>query len=271
MFWFCPLPYSNLAQKLLIMLLKGKNILITGAATGIGQGTAKVLAKEGANLLLCDINEASLQETMSLIESFGGKYPTLKVDVSKKEDIENMVKTAVDVLGSLDGAFNNAGISGATAEIAEYPDDAFDKVIDTNLKSIWWSLKAQIKVMLSQPGKGSIVNTASVGALVGKPGISAYIASKHGVSGLTKNAALEYGKHGVRVNAVCPGVIRTPMLDGLIKSGKVGSEADWNAIQPIGRLGTTEEIGEAVAWLLSDRASLVHGQSIALDGGFTVS
>ncbi len=253
------------------MLLKDKNIIITGAATGIGQGTAKVLAREGANLLLCDINEDSMGDTLSLIKEYGGKYYTLRVDVSRKEEIETMVNKAVELFGTLDGAFNNAGISGATAEIVEYPDDAFDKVIDTNLKSIWWSLKAQIKVMLNQPNKGAIVNTASVGALVGKPGISAYIASKHGVSGLTKNAALEYGKHGVRVNAVCPGVIRTPMLDGLIRSGKVGSEADWNNIQPIGRLGTTEEIGEAVAWLLSDRASLVHGQSIALDGAFTVS
>lgn len=253
------------------MLLKDKNIIVTGAATGIGQGTAKVLAREGANLLLADINEELLKETIELIRGFGGKYHTIRVDVSNREDIEKMVEKAVSVFGTLDGAFNNAGISGATSEIIDYPDDAFDKVIDTNLKSIWWSLKAQIKVMLNQPNKGAIVNTASVGALVGKPGISAYIASKHGVSGLTKNAALEYGKHGVRVNAVCPGVIRTPMLDGLIRSGQVGTEADWNAIQPIGRLGTTEEIGEAVAWLLSDRSTLVHGQSIALDGAFTVS
>lgn len=253
------------------MLLKDKNILITGAATGIGQGTAIVLAREGANLLLCDINEKDLTETLSLIEDRGGQYHTLKVDVSKRADIEQMVAKAVSLFGSLDGAFNNAGISGATSELCDYPDEAFDNVIDTNLKSIWWSLKAQIKVMLGQQNKGAIVNTASVGAIVGKPGISAYIASKHGVSGLTKTAALEYGKHGVRVNAICPGVIRTPMLDSLIKSGKVGSEEDWNSIQPIGRLGTSEEIGEAVAWMLSDRASLLHGQSIALDGAFTVS
>lgn len=253
------------------MLLKGKNILATGVATGIGQGTAKVLAREGANLLLCDLTEESLQETLSLIEEFGGTYHLMKVDVSQKEDIEAMVEKAVSLFGTLDGAFNNAGISGATAEIVDYPDEDFEKVLAVNLKSIWWSLKSQIKVMLQQENKGAIVNTASVGALVGKPGISAYIASKHGVSGLTKNAALEYGKHGIRVNAVCPGVIRTPMLDGLIKSGKVGTEQEWNAIQPIGRLGTTEEIGEAVAWLLSDRSSLVHGQSIALDGAFTVS
>lgn len=253
------------------MLLKGKNILATGVATGIGQGAAKVLAREGANLLLCDLTVESLQETLALIEPFGGRYHALKVNVSKKEDIEAMVEKAVSLFGTLDGAFNNAGISGATASIVDYPDEDFEKVLDTNLKSIWWSLKAQIKVMLQQEHKGAIVNTASIGALVGKPGISAYIASKHGVSGLTKNAALEYGKYGVRVNAVCPGVIRTPMLDSLINSGKVGSEEDWNSMQPIGRLGTTEEIGEAVAWLLSDRSTLVHGQSIALDGAFTVS
>ncbi|MEJ5055844.1 SDR family NAD(P)-dependent oxidoreductase [Sphingobacterium sp. MYb382] len=253
------------------MLLKGKNIVATGVATGIGQGTALVLAREGANLLLCDLSVEAMAETLALVQPYGGHYHCLQVDVSKKENIENMVAKAVELFGSLDGAFNNAGISGATAPLDEYPDEDFERVMDTNLRSIWWSLKSQINVMMGQETKGAIVNTASVGAIVGKPGISAYIASKHAVSGLTKNAALEYGKFGVRVNAVCPGVIRTPMLDSLIKSGKVGSEADWNAIQPIGRLGTTEEIGEAVAWLLSDRSSLIHGQSIVLDGGFTVS
>jgi NAD(P)-dependent dehydrogenase (short-subunit alcohol dehydrogenase family) len=195
----------------------------------------------------------------------------VKTDVSIQEDVQRMVDLAIKEFGRLNGAFNNAGISGATAPILDYPNEQFDLVMETNLKSIWYCMKAQIEVMLKQEDKGAIMNTASVGGIVGKPGISAYIASKHGVIGLTKTAALEYGKEGVRINAVCPGIIRTAMLDSLIKSGQMGTEADWNSLQPIGRLGTTEEIGELVAWVLSDKASLLHGQSIAMDGGFTIS
>jgi len=252
------------------MLLENKIIVITGAGSGIGRGTAQVLHREGAHLILTDINEASLKETANMLTN-GNKVSTMVVDVAKKADLEAMMQHIIKTYGRLDGAFNNAGISGPSSSFADYPDEAFDQIIQTDLKSVWTCMQLQIKQMLQQENKGAIVNTASVGGLVGKPGISAYIAAKHGVIGLTKTAALEYGKLGVRINAVCPGIIRTEMLDQLIKSGQMGSEEDWAQLQPIGRLGTPEEIGEFVAWALSDRASLLHGQSIALDGGFTVS
>lgn len=252
-------------------LLTGKVITITGAGSGIGQGTAKVLNREGAHLILTDIHAESVEETAQMLDSTRGKILTLKTDVSNEQEVDAMVQMAIKEFGKLNGAFNNAGISGATAPLLDYPNETFDQVIQTNLRSIWLCMKAEIRIMLQQAEKGAIMNTASVGGIVGKPGISAYIAAKHGVVGLTKTAALEYGKEGVRINTVCPGIIRTAMLDSLIKSGQMGTEAEWNALQPIGRLGTPEEIGELVAWTLSDRASLLHGQSIAMDGAFTVS
>lgn len=252
------------------MLLENKIILITGAGSGIGRGTAKVLAQEGATLFLTDINAQALEDTKQLIQS-SNPILTMAVDVSKKEDLEEMMKEIITNFGRLDGAFNNAGISGPSCEFKDYNDADFDQIISTDLKSVWMCMKLQINQMLTQSTKGAIVNTASVGGLVGKPGISAYIAAKHGVVGLTKTTSLEYGKHGIRINAVCPGIIRTEMLDQLITSGTMGTEDDWAQLQPIGRLGTPEEIGEFVAWALSDRASLLHGQAIALDGGFTSS
>ncbi|WP_343606460.1 glucose 1-dehydrogenase [Fluviicola sp.] len=252
-------------------LLENKIIIVTGAGAGIGQGSAEVLAREGATVIVSDINLASAEETVQRITAKGGTAIAVKTDVSDKTEVEALIQLAIDKYGRLDGAFNNAGIPGPTTPMGEYADEDFDKVIATNLKSVWLCMKAQINVMLKQAGGGAIVNTASVGGIVGKPGISAYIAAKHGVVGLTKTAALEYGSQGIRINAVCPGVIRTAMVDYMINSGNMGTEADWNGLQPIGRMGTPEEIGEYVAWALSDRASLLHGQSIALDGGFTVS
>lgn len=251
-------------------LLENKIVIVTGGGAGIGQGSAEVLAREGATVIVSDINLASAEETVQRITAKGGTAIAVKTDVSDKKEVDALIQLAIDTYGRLDGAFNNAGIPGPTTPLADYADEDFDKVIATNLKSVWLCMKAQINVMLKQGG-GAIVNTASVGGIVGKPGISAYIAAKHGVVGLTKTAALEYGSKGVRINAVCPGVIRTAMVDYIINSGQMGTEADWNGLQPIGRMGTPEEIGEYVAWALSDRASLLHGQSIALDGGFTVS
>lgn len=253
------------------MLLKDKIILVTGAGTGIGRGTAKVLQQEGATLFLVDINETYLQETVAQLNSNSGNVVCCIADISTELGVEEMMATCLATFGRLDGAFNNAGISGPSHLMAEYPNDDFDKVLAIDLKSVWLCMKAQINQMLTQPTKGAIVNTSSLGGIVGKPGISAYVAAKHGVVGLTKTAALEYGKLGVRVNAVCPGVIHTEMLDNLIASGQMGSMDDWNGLQPIGRMGTTEEIGNFVAWALSDKASLLHGQAIALDGGFSIS
>lgn len=252
-------------------MLQDKVIIVTGGGAGIGEGTAHVLSKYGAKVIVSDINEAAANSVADAIRKNGGIAEAIKTDVSNAEEVQAMVQFALDHYGRLDGAFNNAGISGPSVPMIDYADKDFDRVIATNLKSVWLCMKAQIKIMLQQETGGAIVNTASVGGLVGKPAISAYIAAKHGVVGLTKTAALEYGSKGVRINAVCPGIIRTAMLDNLIKGGQMGTEADWNALQPIGRMGTPEEIGEYVAWALSDGASLLHGQSIAMDGAFTVS
>lgn len=252
-------------------MLQNKIIIVTGGGAGIGEGTAYVLSKYGATVIVTDINEAAAKAVANNIIEKGGNAAAVKTDVSNASEVNALVQFALNNYGRLDGAFNNAGISGPSVPMIDYADEDFDKVIATNLKSVWLCMKAQIKVMLNQTGGGAIVNTASVGGLVGKPAISAYIAAKHGVVGLTKTAALEYGSQGVRINAVCPGIIRTAMLDNLIKGGQMGTEADWNALQPIGRMGTPEEIGEYVAWALSDGASLLHGQSIAMDGAFTVS
>lgn len=252
-------------------MLQDKVIIVTGGGAGIGEGTAHVLSKYGAKVIVSDINEAAANLVADTIRKNGGIAEAIKTDVSNAAAVQAMVQFALDRYGRLDGAFNNAGISGPSVPMVDYADEDFDRVIATNLKSVWLCMKAQIKVMLQQETGGAIVNTASVGGLVGKPAISAYIAAKHGVVGLTKTAALEYGSQGVRINSVCPGIIRTAMLDNLIKGGQMGTEADWNALQPIGRMGTPEEIGEYVAWALSDGASLLHGQSIAMDGAFTVS
>lgn len=253
------------------MILENKVISITGAANGIGKSTAKLLAEEGAILILSDVNKLALEETAHELAALNSTIQTVVVDVAYQDQIETIAQLAKSHYGRLDGAFNNAGISGPSIEMMDYPDDVFDQLISVNLKSIWWCMKSQLKLMVQQPNGGSIVNAASVGGLVGKPLISPYIATKHAVIGLTKTAALEYGSKGVRVNAVCPGIIRTPMLDAIIKSGEMGTEEQWNTLQPIGRLGDPHEIGELVAWLLSNRASLIHGQSIAADGGFTIS
>lgn len=252
------------------LLLSDKIITITGAGTGIGAGSARVIAREGATVIVSDIDLAAAEATAQSITDAGGKAIAVRTDVSDAAQVQALVDLAVKQYGRLDGAFNNAGISGPSLPMVDYPDADFDKVQSTDLRSVWLCMKAQIKQMLKQGG-GAILNTASIGGLVGKQQISAYVAAKHGVIGLTKTAALEYGVQGVRINAVCPGVIRTPMLDAIIKGGQMGTEEQWNSLQPIGRLGTPEEIGELAAWVLSDRASLLHGQSIAMDGAFTVS
>ena len=209
------------------LLLENKIIIVTGGGAGIGQGTAKVLAAEGAFVIVSDINLEQAEETANQINAAGGKSIANQTDVSDEAQVNALVQLAIDKFGRLDGAFNNAGIPGPTTPMADYENADFDKVIATNLKSVWLCMKAEIKVMLQQGG-GAIVNTSSVGGIVGKPGISAYIAAKHGVIGLTKTAALEYGARGVRINAVCPGVIRTAMVDYVINSGQMGTEADWN-------------------------------------------
>ncbi len=249
--------------------LQDKIALVTGAGSGIGRATSLVMAREGATLVVSDINAEGGEETLSAVKSMGGDGIFVHADVSKNDEVEALIAQVVQTYGRLDCAYNNAGIEGYMAgRLHEYPEDTWDRLIDINLKGVWLCLKHEIPRMLEQGG-GAIVNTASAAGLVGSRRLSAYVASKHAVVGLTKAAALEYAADGVRVNAVCPGIIDTPMVARLIS----GREADYEATipnrQPIGRLGTPAEIAESVAWLCSDAASLVTGLAMAVDGGFT--
>ena len=246
--------------------LQGKVILVTGGGSGIGRATSALLARQGAKVMIADYVPESAERTVKIIKDAGGEASCVAADVSVTKQVEMMVAKTVETYGRLDGAFNNAGIEGKMADTIAYPEDVFDRVIAINLKGVWLCLKYEIAQMLQQGG-GAIVNTASGAGLVGVVGLSAYVASKHGVIGLTKTAALEYAKAGIRVNAVCPGVIQTPMVARLTSSRPDLSEA-LVAAEPIGRTGKPEEIAEAVVWLCSDAASFVTGHAMSVDGGY---
>ena len=248
--------------------LNNKITLVTGAGSGIGRATSLVLAREGATVVVADIDADGGEQTLSAIKDMGGEGMFVHADVSRAADVEAMVDAAVNAYGRLDCAYNNAGIEGYYGgRLHEYPEDTFDRLMDINVKGVWLCLKYEIPQMLKQGG-GAIVNTASVAGLVGSRRLSVYSASKHAVIGLTKSAALEYASDGIRVNAVCPGIIDTPMMDRLVE-GRDDLAAAIPTRQPIGRKGTPDEIAEAVAWLCSDAASLVTGLAMAVDGAFT--
>lgn len=242
----------------------GKTVLITGAGSGIGKATAIAFGKMGANVVVADIQESS--DTLQQIEAFGSRAVFVKCDVSKESEVAAMVEQVVNEFGSLDAAFNNAGIEGSSGLIQELSEVDFDRVISVNLKGIFFCMKYEIKQMLKQ-GRGAIVNCSSIAGLVGFPGLSAYVSSKHAVVGLTKTVALENAKNNIRVNAVCPGVINTPMIERFTHSDPV-AEAQLTAGEPVGRLGNPEEIASAVVWLCSDGASFTTGQALAVDGGW---
>ena len=247
--------------------LENKVALVTGAGSGIGRASSLILAREGAKMVVSDIDASGAEETLSLIKERGGDGVFVHADVSKSNDVQELISRAVSTYGRLDCAYNNAGIEGyMSGRLHEYPEETWDRLVDINIKGVWLCLKYEIPLMLEQGG-GAIVNTASVAGLVGARRLSAYIASKHAVVGLTKAAALEYAQDGIRVNAVCPGTIDTPMLDRLIAGWK--TDEDMNTRQPIGRMGTPAEVAETVAWLCSDAASLVTGIAMAVDGGQT--
>jgi NAD(P)-dependent dehydrogenase (short-subunit alcohol dehydrogenase family) len=246
--------------------INNKVALITGGGSGIGRATALAFAREGAKVVVADIVVEGGEETVRQIKAAGGEAIFVKTDVAKGAEVVALIKKTVETYGRLDCAFNNAGIEGTIALTAESSEDNWDRVIAVNLKGVWLCLKHEIPQMLKQGG-GAIVNTASVAGLVGGAGASAYVASKHGVNGLTKTAALEYAKHGIRVNAVCPGVIRTPMLERAFASNLQLMEA-MAAMEPIGRMAAPEEVAEAVVWLCSDAASFVTGLPMAVDGGW---
>jgi NAD(P)-dependent dehydrogenase (short-subunit alcohol dehydrogenase family) len=246
--------------------LSGKVALVTGGGSGIGRATALTFAREGAKVVVADVMVAGGTETVTRIQQVGGEATFVKTDVSQATEVEALIAATVAVYGRLDCAHNNAGIEGVEALTADYPEADWDRVISINLKGVWLCMKYELPQMQRQGG-GAIVNTASIAGLVGAHRMSAYVASKHAVAGLTKTAALEYAKAGIRVNAVCPGVIRTPMVERLFFSRHPQAEARLTAFKPIGRLGTPEEVAEAVVWLCSDATSFVTGHTLAVDGG----
>jgi NAD(P)-dependent dehydrogenase (short-subunit alcohol dehydrogenase family) len=243
----------------------GKIALVTGAGSGIGRATALVFAREGAKVVVADVVVDGGEETVRQIKAAGGAALFVKADMAKAAEVEAMVQKAVTTYGRLDCAHNNAGIEGATGRTADYREEDWDRVIRINLTGVWFCMKYEISQMLKQGG-GAIVNTASDAGLLGVPQMPAYVASKHGVVGLTKTAALEYAKSGIRVNAVCPGVIKTPMVER-ITSQRAGRAERMAAAEPVGRMGKPEEIAEAVVWLCSEAASFVTGLPMSVDGG----
>jgi NAD(P)-dependent dehydrogenase (short-subunit alcohol dehydrogenase family) len=243
----------------------GKVVLVTGAASGIGRATAIELAIEGARLVLCDVDAAG-EDTARAARALGAEAAFVTADVARQADVDALVEHAVARHGRLDCAVNNAGIEGALRETAEYPEETFVRVIEVNLIGVWRCLRAEIPAM-RRAGGGAIVNLSSAAGLVGAGGLSAYVAAKHGVVGLTRAAAIDYAKEGIRVNAVCPGVIETPMVDRL--SAELPTLRDaLVGMAPMGRLGQPEEIAEAIVWLCSDAASFVTGHTLAVDGGY---
>ncbi len=249
--------------------LDAKVALITGAASGIGRSTALAFAREGARVVVSDVDEDGGEGTVRLIEGEGGEARFIAADVSDGEQVAALVRATVDTYGRLDAAFNNAGTEGVMTELADCPEEAWDRVMAINLKGVWQCMRYQIPEML-KIGGGSIVNCASIAGVVGFATASVYSASKHGLLGLTRAAALEYSSRGIRVNAVCPGVIETPMVmqRGLKAEEDRKVYDDLVGLHPIGRLGRPEEVADAVVWLSSDEASFVTGHPLLVDGGY---
>jgi NAD(P)-dependent dehydrogenase (short-subunit alcohol dehydrogenase family) len=246
--------------------MRDRVALVTGAATGIGRAAALAFAHEGADVVVADIDDERGSKVAAEVEAVGVHAMYVHADMSRPDEVDDLVNRTVERFGRIDYAFNNAGIEGTPAPTDECTRENWDRTIATNLTGVFSCMHAEIPKMLAQGG-GVIVNNASVAGLVGFAGIPAYTASKHGVVGLTKNAALDYATRNIRVNAVCPGVIDTEMV-GRFTHHDTEAMQELTKTEPIGRLGTPDEIADAVVWLCSDRASFVTGQAIAVDGGF---
>jgi len=247
-------------------ILENKVAIVTGAGSGIGREVALLYASEGAKVVVADIDEKGGNETVSLIKAKAGEAYFIKSDTSNPDDQKSMVEMAVKKYGGLHIACNNAGIGGDLAPTGEYPVESWDKIISINLSGVFYGLRYQIPAMLSTGEGGSIVNMASILGAVGSKNVPGYVAAKHGVVGLTKAAALDYGDKQIRINAVGPGYIETPLLSDSLDEETIKSLAE---LHPIGRLGTSEEVAELVLWLSSSKSSFVTGSYYTVDGGYT--
>jgi NAD(P)-dependent dehydrogenase (short-subunit alcohol dehydrogenase family) len=247
---------------------ENKVALITGAGSGMGLVTAQAFAAEGAAVVLADVNEAAARAAAEQLVAVGHKAIAVRCDVADEAQVQAMVELTVSAFGRLDAAFNNAGVQSPIAEVADATGEEFDRVTAINLRGVWSCMKYELLQMREQ-GSGAIVNNSSLGGLVGVAGRATYHAAKHGVLGLTKSAALEYASRGIRINAVCPGIIETPMVSGMLVS-EPGAMEEMMKEVPIRRLGRPEEIAAAVLWLCSPGASFVIGHALVVDGGYTV-
>jgi NAD(P)-dependent dehydrogenase (short-subunit alcohol dehydrogenase family) len=244
----------------------GKVGIVTGGTSGIGRDAAILFAKEGAKVVVAGRRDVEGSETLGLVRKGGGDGLFVKTDVSKAAEVRALVDKTAEKFGRLDFAFNNAGIEGKWMPIAEQSEEDWDQTIDINLKGVWLCMKYEIQQMLKQGKGGAIVNMSSIAGLMGSAGAATYCASKHGVMGLTKSGALETARAGIRINAICPGVIETPMGERLFGEPEMRKYA--TSLHPLGRFGTPMEVAEAVVWMCSEHASFMTGQWIVLDGGF---